>query len=257
MSEALILVERMDQVAVIRLNRPEVLNALNTQLMNQLADVLEEMDRDEAIRCVVLLGNEKAFAAGADIPEMASMTPGEFVLGGFFKDWDRVRKISKPIVAGVSGYALGGGCELAMCCDLIVATETAQFGQPEIRLGVIPGAGGTQRLTRALGKAKAMEMVLTGASIGAQEAYERGLVNRVVPIEQLEAEVVQLAKKIASQSPLAVQLGKQAIHKAMDLTMEHGLAFEQNAFYLLFSSEDQKEGMAAFTEKRKPQFVGR
>ncbi|WP_124728116.1 enoyl-CoA hydratase-related protein [Staphylospora marina] len=257
MSEPLLLVERREAVGLIRLNRPRVLNALNTTLVRELADVMEEMDRDDEIRVIVLTGNEKAFAAGADIQEMAETTPVQFVVKQFFADWERIRRIAKPIIASVSGYALGGGNELAMCCDMIVASETARFGQPEINLGVIPGAGGTQRLTKAVGKMKAMELILTGRMMSAQEAFELGLVNRVVPQDKLEEETMALAGEIASKPPIAVRLGKQAVLKALDLTLEHGLHFEQNAFFMLFSSEDQREGMKAFVEKRKPEFKGK
>jgi enoyl-CoA hydratase len=246
-----------ENVGWIRLNRPEVLNALNLQLISELVAVLTEMDRDENVRCMVITGNEKAFAAGADIPEMAEASSVEMLIQDQLAEWDRLRKLTKPLIAAVSGYALGGGCELAMACDLIVASETAVFGQPEILLGVIPGAGGTQRLTRAVGKVRAMEMVLTGRSMTAREALQVGLINRVVPPELLEAEAMNLAKKIAQQPPVAVRLAKQAVLKAMDMTLENGLDYEQKLFYFLFSTEDQKEGMRAFVEKRKPRFQGK
>ncbi|MBA4494915.1 enoyl-CoA hydratase-related protein [Paenactinomyces guangxiensis] len=257
MTESLLIIEKTEQVGKIQLNRPQVLNALNTALVRELADVMEQMDQDDDIRCILLTGNDKAFAAGADIGEMAEATSVDFIVKPFFADWDRIRKISKPIIAAVDGFALGGGCELAMCCDIIVASETARFGQPEINLGVIPGAGGTQRLTRAVGKVRAMEMILTGKPIPAQVALELGLINRVVPSESLEEEAFQLAKEIAGKPPLAVRLAKQAVLKAMDLPLEHGLHFEQHSFYLLFSSDDQREGMRAFQEKRKPDFKGK
>ncbi|SEM88770.1 enoyl-CoA hydratase-related protein [Lihuaxuella thermophila] len=257
MEEQYLIVEKQDRIGKIRLNRPRVLNALNSALIGELADVMEEMDRDDQIRVILLMGSEKAFAAGADIQELAESSPVDFVMKQFFADWERIRKIQKPIIAAVSGYALGGGCELAMCADLIVASETARFGQPEINLGVIPGAGGTQRLTRAVGKARAMEMILTGKPITAREALEAGLVNRVVPADQLEEEALALAKEIAGKPPIAVRLAKQSVLKAMDLPLEHGLHFEQNSFYLLFSSQDQQEGMQAFIEKRKPNFQGK
>lgn len=257
MTEQLLQVEKLDRVVRIRLHRPHVLNALNTTLVRQLADLLEELDREEQVRSIILTGNEKAFAAGADIQEMADATAIDFVIKSFFADWERIRKISKPIIAAVSGYALGGGCELAMCCDLIIASDTARFGQPEINLGVIPGAGGTQRLTRAAGKVKAMEMILTGKPITAEEACALGLVNRVVPVENLQDEALKLAQEIASKPPIAVRLAKQSVLKAQDVTLEHGLQFEQHAFFLLFASEDQREGMRAFMEKRKPNFQGR
>lgn len=254
---SLILVEKRESIGWVRLNRPQVLNALNTSVMKELSDCFEEMDHDEQIRCIVLTGNEKAFAAGADIQEMATASSVDFVIRQFFKDWERIRKVQKPIIAAVSGFALGGGCELAMLCDLIVASETARFGQPEINIGVMPGAGGTQRLTRAVGQKKAMEMILTGKMISAQEALDYGLINRVVPVEQLEEETMNLAQEIASKPAIAVRLAKQSVMKAMDLTLEHGVHFEQNAFYLLFASDDQKEGMQAFVEKRKPKFTGK
>lgn len=246
-----------ENVGWIRLNRPEVLNALNLQLVSELVTVLTEMDRDENVRCMVITGNEKAFAAGADIPEMADDSSVEMLIQDQLAEWDRIRKLAKPLIAAVNGYALGGGCELAMACELIVASETAVFGQPEILLGVMPGAGGTQRLTRAVGKVRAMEMVLTGRSMTAREALQAGLINRVVPSELLEEEAMNLAKKIAQQPPVAVRLAKQAVLKAMDTTLENGLDYEQKLFYFLFTTEDQKEGMRAFMEKRKPRFQGK
>jgi enoyl-CoA hydratase len=241
----------------IQLNRPEVLNALNLQLMDELVSELESMDRDETIRCIIITGDRRAFAAGADIDEMSDATAVDMLLKDQFATWDRIRHISKPIIAAVSGYALGGGCELAMACDLIIASETAKFGQPEINIGVMPGAGGTQRLTRAVGKARAMEMVLTGKPISAEEALEAGLINRVVPEEILEDEALKMAREIAAKPPVAVRLAKKAVLKAMDTSLETGLAYEQMLFYLLFATEDQREGMRAFLEKRKPRFRGR
>jgi len=252
-----VLCDRENGFAVVRLNRPEVLNALNVNLMAQLVDTLESLDQDDTIRCIVVTGSEKAFAAGADIKEMAGATSIEMLTRDQFARWDRIRKIKKPIIAAVSGFALGGGCELAMACDMIVASESARFGQPEITLGVIPGAGGTQRLTRAVGKAKAMELVLKGNMINAEEALRLGLINKVVPVESLIEEAKSWAREIAAQPPIAVRLAKESVLKALDTTIEAGLEFERKNFYLLFSSEDQKEGMNAFIEKRKPDWKGR
>ena len=243
--------------ALIQFNRPDVLNALNMKLMEELVSTLEELDKDNDVRCIVLTGSDKAFAAGADIKEMAEASAMEMLQRDQFARWDRIRKIKKPIVAAVSGFALGGGCELAMTCDIIIASESAKFGQPEINLGVIPGAGGTQRLTRAVGKAKAMEMVLTGSMLTAEEAKQWGLVVKVVPNEYLVEEAKSMAKLIASKPPMAVRLGKEAVLKAFDTTMEGGLEFERKNFYMLFASEDQKEGMKAFVEKRKPEWKGK
>jgi enoyl-CoA hydratase len=252
-----ILIQPDPPVLTIRLNRPDVLNALNIALMGELVGALEAADADDSVRAIVLTGDARAFAAGADIREMADASAVEMLLRDQFAKWDRIRKVRKPIVAAVSGFALGGGCELAMMCDLIVASETAKFGQPEIGIGVMPGAGGTQRLTRAVGKAKAMEMVLTGAMIGACEAMDAGLVNRVVPVEAYLGEALALAREIASKPPLAVRLAKEAVLKSFDTTIEGGLEYERKNFYLLFASDDQKEGMKAFVEKRKPEWKGR
>jgi enoyl-CoA hydratase len=246
-----------DGFAIVQLNRPVVLNALNIALMAELVDALERLDNNDQVRCVILTGNETAFAAGADIKEMADATAVDMLLRDQFARWDRIRKVKKPLIAAVGGFALGGGCELAMACDIILASETARFGQPEINIGVMPGAGGTQRLTRAIGKARAMEMVLTGRLITAHEAWEAGLITRVVPVEALMEETRRLAREIASRPPIAVRLAKESVLKAFDSTLEGGLEFERKNFYLLFSSEDQKEGMMAFTEKRKPAWKGR
>ncbi len=251
-----LLVSQEDGVGVIQLNRPEKLNAINIDLMKELVDCLEWMDNHEAIRCILLTGNEKAFAAGADIDQMAKASAVEMLLLDQFARWDRIRKIHKPIIAAISGYALGGGCELAMTCDMIVASETARFGQPEINLGVIPGAGGTQRLTRAVGKVKAMELILTGRLFSAQEALDMGLINKVTPPELYLEEAKALAKEIASKPPIAVRLAKESVLKAFDTTIEGGLDFERKAFYLLFASADRNEGMNAFLEKRKADFKG-
>jgi enoyl-CoA hydratase len=226
-------------------------------LMAELVETLEGLDRDDAVRCIVVTGGERAFAAGADIFEMADATAVEMLLRDQFARWDRIRRIKKPLIAAVNGFALGGGCELVMICDIIVAGETARFGQPEINIGVMPGAGGTQRLTRAVGKAKAMEMVLTGRTITAGEALRLGLVTTVVPAEACLDEAKSLAREIASKPPLAVRLAKEAVLKSFDTTVEGGLEFERKSFYLLFASDDQKEGMKAFAEKRKPEWKGR
>jgi enoyl-CoA hydratase len=252
-----IIVTREEAIGLVQLNRPSVLNALNGALMNELTAAMEELDRDETVRCLVVTGNERAFAAGADIKEMAEATAVQMLERNWIAYWDRLKGISKPIIAAVSGYALGGGCELAMACDLIVASETAQFGQPEINIGVIPGAGGTQRLTRALGKSKAMEMVLTGRTISAREAEARGLVSLVVPVELYLEEAINLAREISSKAPIAVRLGKEAINKASEIPLMEGMEYERKLFYLLFSTEDQDEGMRAFIEKRKPVWKGK
>ncbi len=252
-----IILQSEPPVLTIRLNRPDVLNALNNALMRELVDALEAADADDAVRAIVITGDAKAFAAGADIREMAGATAVEMLVRDQFARWDRIRKVRKPMIAAVSGFALGGGCELAMMCDIIIASETARFGQPEIGIGVIPGAGGTQRLTRAVGKARAMEMVLTGAMIDAREALASGLINRVVPVEAFLGEAVALAREIAGRPPIAVRLAKEAVLKSFDTTIEGGLEFERKNFYLLFATEDQKEGMAAFIEKRKPEWKGR
>ena len=257
--EPLILVERDEErrVALLRFNRPKQLNALNGQVMDELCNALEALDRDEAIRVLVVTGNERAFAAGADIGEMADASPIDMLRTNRIAQWDRVRRISKPVIAAVAGWCLGGGCELAMALDLIVAAEGARFGQPEINLGVIPGAGGTQRLTRAVGKSAAMEMILTGEPIDAREAHRLGLVARVVPNELVVEDALTLAAKIATKSPLALRLAKEAVNAAYEMSLTDALAHERRLFYLLFGSEDQKEGMAAFLEKRDPDFTGR
>ena len=244
-------------VGVVQLNRPNVLNALSFGLMSEIVGGLEELDRDESVRVIILTGSGRAFAAGADLREMSQATPVDLMLGRRFELWDRIRKISKPMIAAVDGYCLGGGNELAMSCDIIIASETATFGQPEVNVGIIPGAGGTQRLTRAVGKYKAMEMILTGRSISAEEAYRVGLVNRVVPPESLMEEAKKLATEVASKPPISIRSAKEAILKAQDATLEVGLEFERKAFYMLFATEDGKEGMRAFLEKRKPSFKGK
>lgn len=244
-------------IAILTLNRPQALNALSPALIDNLIRHLEMYDADDLIRAIIITGAGRAFAAGADIKAMADATPIEMLTSGMIARWARIAAIRKPVIAAVNGYALGGGCELAMMCDIILASETAQFGQPEINIGIIPGAGGTQRLTRALGPYRAMEMVLTGATISAHEAAAHGLVNRVCPPETLLDEARRVAQTIAAKSPLAVQLAKEAVRAAAETTVREGLAIELRNFYLLFASEDQKEGMRAFIEKRAPNFSGR
>ncbi|HYB66705.1 MAG TPA: enoyl-CoA hydratase-related protein [Candidatus Acidoferrales bacterium] len=257
MSYQNVLVTKEGAIGIAQLNRPKVLNALNFEVMSELVSALEELDRESAVKVIILTGSERSFAAGADLAEMSQATPVDLVLGRRFELWDRIRKISKPIIAAVSGYCLGGGNELAMNCDLIVASETATFGQPEVNVGIIPGAGGTQRLPRVVGKYKAMEMILTGKSVSADEAYRIGLVNRVVPPESLMEEAKKIATDIASKPPISIRSAKEAILKAQDTTLEVGLEFERKAFYMLFATEDGKEGMKAFLEKRKPIFKGK
>jgi enoyl-CoA hydratase len=252
-----ILLHRDGFVATVQLNRPTVLNALNLELMVELVETLELLDKDDTVRVIILTGNEKAFAAGADIKEMADATTIDMLVRDQFSRWDRIRKIKKPIIAAVSGFALGGGCELMMHADIIIASETARIGQPEILIGVMPGAGGTQRLTRAVGKALAMELVLTGRFMTAEEARAAGLINKVVPVEFYLEEAQRLAKEIANRPPVAVRLAKEAVLKSFDTTIEMGLEYERKNFYLCFSSEDMKEGMTAFIDKRKPEWKGK
>jgi enoyl-CoA hydratase len=257
MAYANIVLERDGPVAIVTLNRPHVLNALNQQTMDELADALEALDRDEAVRCVILTGSERAFAAGADVNEMLHATPVDMLSGYRFQQWERIRRIAKPLIAAVRGFALGGGCELSMLCDIIIAGEGARFGQPEINLGIMPGAGGTQRLTRTVGKARAMELILTGRHISAAEAERIGLVTRVVPDDAVLDEAKALAQQIAQKPPVAVRLAKDAILKAFDTTLESGLDYERKLFYLLFSTEDKTEGISAFLAKRQATFTGR
>jgi len=245
-------------VTLIRLNRPEALNALNSQLLGELSAALDQAEADEAVKCVVLTGSDRAFAAGADIKEMSDKSYAQMFATNFFgAAGQRVERFRKPIIAAVAGYALGGGCELAMLCDFIIAAETAKFGQPEINLGVMPGIGGTQRLPRAVGKAKAMDMVLTARMMDAAEAERAGLVSRVVPADKLLDEALGAAAKIAAQSPLAVMMNKELVNAAFETTLATGVAVERRLFHSLFAFEDQKEGMAAFVEKRKPDFKGK
>jgi enoyl-CoA hydratase len=252
-----VLIERDEPVAVVRLNRPEQLNALSNQLMGELVGALENLDGDEAIRCIVLTGDEKAFSAGADIGELSDATHLELYFGGRIDKWDAIRKIRTPIIAAVSGYCLGGGCELAMACDLIVASESAQFGQPETKLGVLPGAGGTQRLTRAIGKSKAMDVILTGRFLSADEAEQAGLVARVVAKGAWLEEAKRIAREIGAKSPVGIRFAKESVNRAFETTLEAGLDSERKAFHLALSSEDAQEGLKAFTEKREPNYKGR
>ena len=252
-----LLVERDGPIAVVLLNRPEARNALNDELMAELVDVLEALDEDDDVRCVVLGGSERAFAAGADIGEMAQASAMQMYEARRIDRWDAIRKLRTPLVAAVSGFCLGGGNELAMACDLIVASETARFGQPETGLGIIPGAGGTQRLTRAIGKAKAMDVILAGRFLDAEEAERAGLVARVVAREAWLEEAKAVARAIAEKGPIAQRLAKESVNRAYDSTLETGLDYERKALYLAFASEDAREGLTAFTEKRKPEFRGR
>jgi enoyl-CoA hydratase len=257
MSAAVILTEVHHKAALIRLNRPKALNALNAEVLRDLAQALENFDADPQVGAIVITGDERAFAAGADIKDMATATPVEMLLEERIEGFDRIKSIKKPVIAAVSGWCLGGGNELAMACDMIVASETAQFGQPEINMGVIPGAGGTQRLTRVVGKPLAMEMVLNNRTLSAQEALHFGLVNRVVPVEIYLQEALSLANEIAARAPLAVRFGKEAVNYALESSLTDGVAAERRAFYFLFSSEDQKEGMRAFVDKRDAEWQGR
>ena len=256
-SEDLVLTERDGAIAVVRLNRPRQLNALSGPLMDQLTATLEALDVDDEIRCIVLAGNERAFAAGADISELAEGTPISMYESRRIDRWDAVSALRTPILAAVSGYCLGGGCELAMLCDLIVASETASFGQPEINVGVFPGAGGTQRLPRAVGKAVAMDMILTGRMLSAEEALALRLVARVVMKEAWLDEAKRVAREIAAKSPIAIRLAKEAVDAAFESPLSVGLELERRAFYLARASDDATEGLTAFVEKRRPEFRGR
>ena len=255
--EQLIRSETDQHVGIVRLNRPKVLNALNPELMSQLAAQLEAFDKNEKIYVIVIAGNERAWAAGADIADLAEQTALSMYQRDQFATWDRIKRIKKPLVAAVSGFALGGGCELMMLCDVVIASETAQIGQPEINIGVMPGAGGTQRLTRAVGKATAMDVILTGRFLSAKEALAAGLVSRVVPREHFFTEAMKVAHQMAAKGPIALRLAKEAVLKAFETTLSEGLEYERKLFYMLFATEDQKEGMRAFVEKRKPDFKGR
>ena len=253
-----ILVETRGRVGLVTLNRPKVLNALNDSLMNELGDALAAFDADEAIGAIVITGNDKAFAAGADIGVMKDRSFRDVYMGQYItRNWERLRSIRKPVIAAVAGYALGGGCELAMMCDILIAADTAKFGQPEIKLGIIPGAGGTQRLPRAVGKAKAMDLVLTGRMMDAVEAERAGLVSRVVAADKLIDEALACASQIAEFSLPSVMMAKEAVNRAYESPLAEGMLFERRLFHALFATEDQKEGMAAFVEKRKPKFKHR
>ena len=258
MAYELIIAETRGAVGVITLNRPQAMNALNSQVMRELGEALDGFEADDAIGAIVITGNEKAFAAGADIKEMKDKTFMECYLEDFItSSWERTARCRKPVIAAVAGFALGGGCELAMMCDIILAADNAEFGQPEITIAAIPGAGGTQRLARAVGKAKAMELCLTGRRMKAEEAERAGLVARVVPLAELQGEAMKTAEKIAAMSRPIAMLVKEAINRAFETTLAEGIRFERRMFHAVFATEDQKEGMGAFAEKRKPQFRNR
>jgi enoyl-CoA hydratase len=251
-----VLVERQAPIAVVTLNRPEVLNALSPALLSDLCDALEALEAEPDNRVTIITGNQRAFAAGADIKTMAQYSPMDVVRANTLSYWQRLRQLNRPLIAAVSGYAFGGGCELAMTCDLIVASETAQFAQPEIKLGIMPGAGGTQRLARAIGPYRTMELILTGEPISAKEAYAYGLVNRLVPVERYLDEAKELAQLVAQRPPIAVQLARQAVRHGVENTLREGLEVERRNYTLLYDTYDQKEGMAAFLEKRPAEFKG-
>jgi enoyl-CoA hydratase len=254
---SLVIVDRDGGVGIVLMNRPDALNALSSELMEAVVGALQELDVDESIRCIVLGGNERAFAAGADVGELAAATPIELYENRRIDRWDAIRALRTPLVAAVSGYCLGGGCELAMACDLIVASETSQFGQPEINLGILPGAGGTQRLPRAVGKSLAIDVILTGRFLSADEALRAGLVARVVAREAWLDEAKRVAHEIAAKSPVSVRLAKEAVDAAFEAPLAVGIEFERRAFYLARASEDATEGLSAFVEKRRPDFKGR
>jgi enoyl-CoA hydratase len=253
-----LIVEIEDDICQVQMNRPEALNALNRKLMQELAEAMIAADRSPKVRCIVLSGSEKAFAAGADVKEMADKTYAEVLFDNLFgAEAEAISRLRKPVIAAVAGYCLGGGCELAMMCDMIIAADTAKFGQPEINLGIVAGMGGTQRLTRAVGKSKAMDMNLTGRFMDAAEAERAGLVTRVVPLAQLKEETLKIATKIAEKSVLTTMAVKESVNRAFETTLQEGLLFERRSFHAMFGTEDQKEGMAAFVEKRQPQFRDR
>lgn len=258
MTEPYVLLEKDGpHIGLLTLNRPKVLNALSPDVMEALCQGLETLNADSEIRVIIITGNSRAFAAGADLQVMANASPTEMLRRNTLQYWQRIQTIEKPLIAAVSGYAFGGGCELAMSCDMIVASETAKFGQPEVKVGIMPGAGGTQRLTKAVGPYRAMEMILTGEPIPAQEAYALGLVNRVVPVERYLEEAKELAHLIAARPPVAIRLAREALKYGVETTLRDGLMVERRNFVLLFDTEDQKEGMAAFLEKREAEFTGK
>jgi len=258
MAASVVVVERpAESVALIRINRPEARNALNMEVRKLLAQHMTELGNDNAVRCIVLTGNDKSFAAGADIKEMSGVGTVDMILRDSLKLWRALAACPKPVIAAVNGFALGGGCEIAMTCDIIIAGESARFGQPEVKIGITPGGGGTQRLTRAVGKYKAMKICLTGELFGAKEAFDMGLVSEVVPDAEVEKRALEMAQQIAALAPLAVQQIKEVILAGQDASLETGLRLEAKAIQLMFSTHDQKEGMAAFIEKRKPRFLGK
>jgi enoyl-CoA hydratase len=257
MAYEFVLTETRQRVGLVRINRPKQLNALNPKTMLELADACAALDADPDVNCIVITGNERAFAAGADVKAMVEASVVDMLESPFIESWDHIQQTSIPVIAAVSGYCLGGGCELAMLCDTIVASESAIFGQPEINLGIIPGAGGTQRLIRAVGKAVAMEVILNDRRLNAQEAYQWGLVNRVVPVEGYLDQALELAQQIAARAPLAVRVAKEAINYTLESSLSAGIDFERRLFYMLFATEDQKEGMRAFIEKRQAAWSGK
>jgi enoyl-CoA hydratase len=257
MTYTTVLTEIRGRVGIVTLNRPQAMNAFNITMLGELFDAMEAFDRDENIGALVVTGNEKAFAAGADIKEMADATPFQMITEARVDVWDRIRGIKKPVIAAVSGWALGGGCEFVLSCDMVIASESAKFGQPEITIGIIPGAGGTQRLARLVGKNLTMEMVINNRTLSAAEALQFGLANRVVPVEGYLDAAVAFAEEIASRAPMAVRMAKDSVNAAFETTLTEGLKAEKRNFYPLFSTEDQKEGMQAFIEKRKPNWKGK
>ncbi len=252
-----VIAETRGRVGIVTLNRPQAMNAFNITMLGEVFDALEAFDKDENICALVVTGNEKAFAAGADIKEMADATPFQMITEARVDVWDRIRGIKKPVIAAVSGWALGGGCEFVLSCDMVIASESAKFGQPEITIGIIPGAGGTQRLARLIGKNLTMEMVINNRTLSAAEALQFGLANRVVPVEGYLDAAVAFAEEIASRAPMAVRMAKDSVNAAFETTLTEGLKAEKRNFYPLFSTEDQKEGMQAFIEKRKPNWKGK